>query len=548
MLKRLLIAIVTGVLIIAGLVYYALNAFEFSGETQRGGHITALPQLVQKITYPAPSTDPFAVIAHADVNPYGINTFLHHEVEEAKRDEQLRLISEAGFTWIRQEFPWQDIEIHGRGDFIDRRNNPDGVDAWAKYDHIVELAEQYDIQIIARISSPPAWSREKPEAESGTFAPPDDYTDYANFAAETAARYRGRVTYFQLWNEPNIPPEWGNYPVNPEEYTKLLCEAYRAIKAANPDAVVLSGALAPTIEMQDAKLNDFAFLQRMYNAGAGECFDILSAQGYGLWSGPTDQRMRPLVINYGRSQFLRDIMVKNGDADKAIWISEMNWNAAPDDVIPAYGRVSLEEQAQFAPMAYQRAEEEWPWIGVIAFWYFKRADDVWLTERRPEAYFQMSEPDFTLMPVYESMKQHTSGDTHAVHRGTHTADHWAITYPEGWSINEDGQAVATADAGALMFTWEGSEIELIFGPPGEIPNSAVRYRVDGHSWIETLPHTGGTTWKGGNGTHTIEIEPTGDVNLSYIQIRDAIPVPALALGIAGIVIAASIYLSARKLD
>src|SRR5262245_15453687 len=127
--KSILIVIAVLLLVIAGLTYYATHAFELSGEEGRGGQIAALPQLIQNITYPAPLTEPFAVIDHADVNPYGINTFLHQEVEPAKREQQLKLISEAGFHWIRQEFPWQDIEIAGRGDFIDRRNDPNGVDA-----------------------------------------------------------------------------------------------------------------------------------------------------------------------------------------------------------------------------------------------------------------------------------------------------------------------------------------------------------------------------------------------------------------------------------
>src|SRR5690349_8060428 len=123
-----LVSIAVFLLSLAGLSYYAHHACELSGEESLGGQITALPQLIQNITYPAPRTEPFAVINHADVNPYGINTFLHQEVEPAKREEQLRLISEAGFHWIRQEFPWQDIEISGRGDFVDRRNDPSGVD------------------------------------------------------------------------------------------------------------------------------------------------------------------------------------------------------------------------------------------------------------------------------------------------------------------------------------------------------------------------------------------------------------------------------------
>ena len=70
----------------------------------------------------------------------------------------------------------------------------------------------------------------------------------------------------------------------------------------------------------------------MYDAGAAPYFDIMAMQDYGLWSGPTDRRMQPRVMNFSRPQFVRDLMVANGDATKPIWISEMAWNAAPEGV------------------------------------------------------------------------------------------------------------------------------------------------------------------------------------------------------------------------
>ncbi len=82
-------------------------------------------------------------------SPYGMNTFLEQEVLPEVREEILRMLSDSGFRYIRQQFPWEDIEIHGKNDFVDRRNNPEGVDSWAKYDNIVDLAEKYDIEIIA---------------------------------------------------------------------------------------------------------------------------------------------------------------------------------------------------------------------------------------------------------------------------------------------------------------------------------------------------------------------------------------------------------------
>ena len=48
-----------------------------------------------------------------------------------------------------------------------------------------------------------------------------------------------------------------------------------------------------TIDLSGVNAYDLLYLQRMYQAGAGACFDILSVQGYGLWSGPTDRRSAP---------------------------------------------------------------------------------------------------------------------------------------------------------------------------------------------------------------------------------------------------------------
>jgi hypothetical protein len=395
-----------GALLVAGLILGSRETlFQWTGEEELPGQIRGLLQLAAGRLRPQPETRPDVSIAHADVNPFGINTFLQNEVELTKRERQVQLIAEAGFFWIRQEFPWEDIEIHGKGDFVDRRNDPAGIDAWAKYDHIVGLAEQYGLEIIARLSNPPAWSRAQGD-EGGTRAPPDDISDYEGFVAAVVSRYAGRVDYFQVWNEPNIYPEWGETAVSPEGYTELLCRAYARAKEANPEAVILSGALAPTLELSGRDLNDLVFLQRMYDSGAGACFDIISVQGYGLWSGPTDHRQRPTMINYARNVLVRDLMVQNGDQGKAIWISEMNWNPVPDEVLSVgtYGQVTPEQAARYAPLAYQRAQEEWPWVGVINFWFFKPASDA--QKDQEWYYFRMVEPDFSLTPVYHSMRDY----------------------------------------------------------------------------------------------------------------------------------------------
>ncbi len=522
------------------------RAFDLTGEEDLGPQVLGTLQMALNVTTPPLDLQPDAPIKYTGVNPFGINTFLQQEVEPAKREKQLQLISEAGFHWIRQEFPWQDIEVHGRGDFIDRRNDPKGVDAWAKYDNIVDLADKYHLEIIARLSSPPAWSRAQPEDKTGSFAPPDDYNDFANYARAVVSRYKGRIQYYQVWNEPNINPEWGNQAVDPEGYTRLLCLTYQAIKQADPDAVVISGALAATEELSGRDFSDYLFVTRMYRAGAGKCFDILSVQGYGLWSGPTDHRMRPLVVNYAHNEFIRDIMVKNGDADKPIWISEMGWNVAPEGVNPVYGRATLDQQARWAPLAYERAQREWPWVGVVTSWYFKRADDTWLKNKQPEAYFQMSDPSFNLMPVYDAMKTYTQQPP-VMYSGNHPADDWAIQYGGVWSVR-DGQAVATPQAASdpkATFTFEGSSLRIEFGPAGA-PDSAVTITVDGKDTITPAAHDPDAAWVGWWGTHTVVIMPTGPATITRTIVRNDIP---LTLAMGGIVvmvaIAAGFVLSRR---
>lgn len=400
--KKTLI-VVSGFLLVVALWPPVGSLYELTGEDALLAQLRGVVHWLNTAVRPQPQLAPEIIPNYTDLVPYGVNTFLSEEAEIEKRAVSLQLASQAGFQFIRQEFAWEDIEIHGKGDFEDRRNDP-ARSAWEKYDNIVDLAEANGIEIIARLSNPPNWSRELPVETTGTFAPPDNYEDFADFAAAVAERYNGRIRYYQLWNEPNGNAEWGlNQPVSPEQYTELLCTAYHRIKEVAPGAVVLAGALTPTVTINDANMNDLIFLERMYAAGAGDCFDVMSAQGYGLWSGALDHRLKPNVINYPHNLYLRDVMVRHGDANKPIWISELGWNVVPDGMDNRFGQVTPEQQARFAVEAYDRAQEEWPWVGVINYWFLKRKDES--EQDQSFYYFRLLDPDFTPQPVYEALAE-----------------------------------------------------------------------------------------------------------------------------------------------
>ncbi|MGB9593693.1 MAG: hypothetical protein ACPL7R_06120, partial [Anaerolineae bacterium] len=178
---------------------------------------------------------------------------------------------------------------------------------------------------------------------------------------------------------------------------------------------------------------------------------------------------------------IREIMVRNGDANKPIWATEVGWNAVPPDFPkPAiYGRVTPEQQARYAVEAYRRAQAEWPWMGVMNYWFFRRATDTETGE--VFYYFRMVEPDFTPLPVYDAMRQLTA-EPPKVYAGWHQEDHWALAYSGRWVDVPDARA--TLDSyrrsegdGQVRFRFVGTGLDLVVvkGPDA----GAIRVFVDG---------------------------------------------------------------------
>lgn len=102
-------------------------------------------------------------------------------------------------------------------------------------------------------------------------------TNYSNYVASVAALGADAI---EVHNEPNIDREWPAGQINGATYTRLLASAYNAIKGANPNTLVISGAPAPTgyfgaAGCADGGCNDDVFMQQMAAAGAGNYMDCV---------------------------------------------------------------------------------------------------------------------------------------------------------------------------------------------------------------------------------------------------------------------------------
>jgi hypothetical protein len=417
------------------------------------------------ITYaPALST-----IAWADVPRLGVNAYnIQYEAEPAKVTRTLEMARDLGAHYVRMQMPWEDLEISAKGDFVDHKNNKD---AWAKYDFIVDEANRLGLELIARLDRPPAWARASanatPEFQEGlardgnSTGPPDTVADYADFVAAVAGRYRGKLRFLQIWNEPNLKNEWNWRTPMPAEFVDLLRAGYTAAKQANPDAVILFPSLSPT-DGRDKKapMTELEYLDQVYALGGKAYFDIMSAQAYGLGQPPDEHRyIRPRLlpdrpidtrIDVSRVVLLREVMERNGDADKAIWISEFGYNSAPnnitDDRRTTWGQpVSEQLKGDYLVGQLERARAEWPWVGVMNVWFLRWGgpapdpDD-------PTPYFALVQQDFTPLPAYDKLKAFMASEPIAG-VGTHDWSHPAVADrgTNEWEVRFEGTSFGLLD-------------------------------------------------------------------------------------------------------
>jgi hypothetical protein len=410
---------------------------------------------------------PARSVPNTDVNPYGANFFLAREVEPWKRRRTVEMAQQAGLGWAKQQFAWAEFEPLRKGEFVDPVS---GESSWAKFDRIVDLYRLHGLEVIARLDRAPAWAR-PPDTRPET--PPTDLEDYGDFVHAFVKHFRGRVRYIQIWNEPNIYPEWGEQAVDPVAYTEMLKIAYQRAKEADPNVHVLSAPLAVTLgePHPDAgkwrSMPDPDYLEAMYEAGASDNFDILSANAFGFDRPPEDPP-DPGVLNFRRVELQREIMERHGDESTAVWFNEYGWNAAPEyfsDEDLVWKRVSEEEQAEYTLQGIELARREWPWAGVLNIWYFRQTGQQY-TPDDAAYYFRMVDVDFTPRRVYDAVQDGTS-TIFVAPPGHFEETSPAVDAEPGWrsviAAEASGQSLFESEkpGTSLTFAFRGHSVDLI---------------------------------------------------------------------------------------
>jgi hypothetical protein len=303
-------------------------------------------------------------MAHAAApQQIGINAHvLWSDVSTDEMDRQLDLLKSSGTDIVRVDVGWSSLQEVG----------PDRYSTWFlnKVDHLVAGAHARGLPLLLTLVRTPCWASSAPSSLKQGCAgswwdrgvveyAPNDPQDYAKALGFLADRYKGRVAAWELWNEPNSDAFF-KAPDQAVAYANLVRAAYPAVKAADPAAKVIAGALSQS---------DYRFTTRLYAAGIKGSFDAFAIHPYSDDVSPVDAR----ADQDAQYSFLRGVpavhavMLANGD-NRPMWLTESGWSTSSvRGAQPWANGVSESSQSRFL-LEQAKQVKQWSYVAVNV-WY-----------------------------------------------------------------------------------------------------------------------------------------------------------------------------------
>jgi hypothetical protein len=218
---------------------------------------------------------------------------------------------------------------------------------WGILDREVELAEKHHVDLLLPFGETPEWAVHN-RFHTAIVGDIGDLEDWRTFIRTQAERYKGRILYYEIWNEPNLPRNRDIGP--PPRMLELAREAYATLKQVDPDIKVISPS--------PVNPNGLDWMERYFELGGAKYADII---GYHFYVYHRPESMLNLILP------AKEIMRKYGLADKPLWNTESGWIRNP-----LTDRVDLVEQAPgWAARAYIL---NWA-AGVDRFYWYAWDDD-----------------------------------------------------------------------------------------------------------------------------------------------------------------------------
>lgn len=428
---------------------------------------------------------------HLDGVRYGINIFSF----DTDMERVLNLSSIAGFGWVRQQIHWRDLEGE-EGQFV-----------WRPLDRFVSAARAHDLRIMLSIVRSPEWATS--EGHTGL---PDDPSTLARFLGEVAARYRGRVSAYEIWNEPNLAHESGGAPGDPSRYLATLQASYRAIKAADPCALVLSAPLAATQNPEpDVATDDLPFFEALYTLEKNTFLRSADLVAVHPGAGPhhPDERWPANAPGESHHYFrhierIHQIMQRHGD-QRQVWITEVGWTVEQAHGAPQ--PVSEQQQADYLVDMLWRVRQRYPRVSGVFVWNLNFA--VITPPGDEKATFGILNPDWSLRPAFRSLQHNVAPLRDADEPPFLTRDaayRFAWTFPGRGALRSrllhaPGGAIYATSAPATLYAvsptgrllWQHNAPGMVSSAPARAPDGAL-YLADSSGTLAALAPGGAARW------------------------------------------------------
>ncbi len=190
---------------------------------------------------------------------------------------------------------------------------------WHSLDTWVSQSEAHHVQLDYVFVNTPRWASSRPDepCPGGRFgcAAPPNLEAWREFVTTLVTRYRGKISSYELWNEPNGSGFWTG---TPKQMVELAAVAYPIIKKIDPSALVTT----PGVSSSGWPLSHDAWLDQYLAAGGGNYADVIAWHGY---AGRND---RPALPPEGLAEqivALKKVLVKHGLSKLPIWNTEGGW-------------------------------------------------------------------------------------------------------------------------------------------------------------------------------------------------------------------------------
>lgn len=313
--------------------------------------------------------EPFGVCIHAD-RPDAYR-------RAAGISRALKLVKKAKIEWLRVRIRWHLLEPQqGRinGQYLKR------------VDYTIRQADRLGIRVYIQLVGTPKWASPKPETEAFWAYMPKSSDAFEEHLRFVVGHYRGRVLHYEIGNE----IDWISWRSSLENYGRHLRTAYKTIKEVDRHNKILLGALATdgVHAFRDGE-NEAKpkALQRLYNRGITNYFDIISLHSY-----PDKPQTAKKSVEKVKTTY--EIMKKNGDADKKIWVTELGLSAKNE---------LTEEQKAAELTSHYDALLKLPYVEKI-FWSKLRSEGK--DSDSNDGSFAILNNDFSPRKAYEAFKEY----------------------------------------------------------------------------------------------------------------------------------------------